>query len=89
MSAPPHVKLTAAQLAKQAERKAAKLAKRAAAAANGNTGMSEQELARRRILKREWVDTGSSEKSRRAKVTTWNVSAVVRSEPPSGNDCVE
>lgn len=77
MSAPPHVKLTAAQIAKQAERKAAKLAKRAAAAANGTAGMSEQELARRRILKREWVETGSSDKSRRAKVTTWNVSAAL------------
>lgn len=74
MSAPPHVQLTAAQLAKQAERKAAKLAKRAAAAANGNAGMNEQELARRRILKRQWVETNSSEKKRRAKVTTWNVS---------------
>lgn len=81
MSAPPHVKLTAAQIAKQAERKAAKLAKRAAAAANGSSGMSEQELARRKILPRNWVEVGKSDKKRRAKITTWNVS---RLKPEQG-----
>lgn len=82
----PPPKLTPAQLALQAERKAAKLAKKAAAQrANGVDGSAAQtanqlEAERRRFLRREWVPVGraaSSEASpggKRAKIVTWNVS---------------
>jgi RNA exonuclease NGL2 len=72
MPPPPH--LTAAQLAKQAERKAAKLARKAASGA-ANSVPSAEELEKRRIIKREWMNLGpSSEGKRTAQIVTWNVS---------------
>lgn len=77
--------LTPAQLALQAERKAAKLAKKAAAQrANGVDGNGQQnenqlEAERRRFLRREWVPVGRAASSeappggKRAKIVTWNV----------------
>jgi len=74
MPLPPNVVLTPAQLAKQAERKAAKLAKRAASEAAGNK-VDPAEVERRRILQRSWVPLGgTAEGKRTARIVTWNVS---------------
>lgn len=73
---PPPPNLSDAQLAKQAERKAAKLARKAAAATNGPTPAQLAEAERRRILGREWIPIGSGTPAgnKKVKVVTWNVS---------------
>jgi hypothetical protein len=79
---PPPPSLTPAQLALQAERRAAKLAKKAAAqAANGVGPVTPQqalEAERRKFLRREWLavggQNGTAESGRRVKIITWNVS---------------
>jgi hypothetical protein len=74
--------LTPEQLAKAAERKAAKDAKRAAAAANG-TAQADQSAAET-FLKREWLpvrlspDIGehaASSERKGVRIVTWNVSS--------------
>lgn len=70
MPPPPH--LTPAQLAKQAERKAAKLARKAAM--DNPRQLTPDEAARRRIIERRWTTVGSKpEGARTARVVTWNV----------------
>jgi hypothetical protein len=79
---PPHT-LTAAQLALQAERKAAKEAKKAAAKAlakeQGTAPVVISEAERTKFLNREWVNLNRSkgqaeeDASRRVRLTTWNV----------------
>jgi hypothetical protein len=73
----PPTSLTPVQLALQAERKAAKLAKKAANQANGaNNTQLALEAERRRFLKRDWIDLKGSAvegSSRRVKLLTWNV----------------
>lgn len=72
---PSTYQLTPAQLAKQAERKAAKLARAAAGGEAANGALSAQETERRRIIKREWIPTGASAAGKlTARVVTWNVS---------------
>lgn len=74
MPPPPH--LTPAQLAKQAERKAAKLARKAALADVNPRQMTPDEAARRRIIQRKWIPVGAGAKGdamQTARVVTWNV----------------
>jgi hypothetical protein len=75
--------LTPAQLQLQAERKAAKQAK-AALIADGKVPAvirSKEEVEKRRVLSREWIDVdtpgGSNQRNqatRRSRVVSWNVS---------------
>lgn len=81
----PH-QLTPAQLELQAARRAAKEAKAALIAANPKAALTAEEVESRRFLKREWIDNpsaGSSKGSNKAKIVTWNVSAI-----PSEGECV-
>lgn len=73
------IQLTAAQLEKQAARRAAKLAK----AENGLTAarpapkLSPEEVERRRFLRRDWVSLPGAKQDQgrgRAKIVSWNVS---------------
>ncbi|GFZ46087.1 hypothetical protein JCM24511_04333 [Saitozyma sp. JCM 24511] len=96
---PPPPSLTPAQLALQAERRAAKLAKKAAAqAANGVGPVTPQqvlEAERRKFLKREWLavggQNGASDSGRRVKIITWNLLAqtLIRRELFPGSDCLK
>ncbi|WVQ61892.1 uncharacterized protein L199_000025 [Kwoniella botswanensis] len=102
MPAPPN--LTAEQIAKAAERKAAKLARKKAIA-DGKVELSEEqklEIERRKFLKRDWVSVGSSSNLEanapnedetgkgKLKIVTWNVLAqtLVRRELFPGSDCL-
>lgn len=69
---PPPPNLTAAQLAKQAERKAAKLARKAA---NPNKQQQAAEELKRRILKREWTRVSNASGEHSARIGSWNVSS--------------
>lgn len=77
----PPPQLTPAQLALQAERKALKQAKKAAAqAANGGAAPSAsatEQDDRSRFLKREWVKRGAADADagggRPTRIVTWNV----------------
>jgi hypothetical protein len=76
MPAPRNIVLTPAQIAKQAERKAAKLAKKAAAVVNGPT-ISAAEAEKSRILLRKWAALPAAltvPGPQRVKIVTWNVS---------------
>ncbi|WVR06125.1 hypothetical protein IAU60_003155 [Kwoniella sp. DSM 27419] len=91
MPAPPH--LTPEQIAKAAERKAAKLAKKAALADGSLPPSDEQkaEIERRRFLKRDWVGLADDSASGyRVKIVTWNLLAqtLVRRELFPGSDCL-
>ncbi|KAL1408888.1 RNA exonuclease ngl2 [Vanrija albida] len=91
---PAPITLTPEQLAKQAERKAAKLAKKAAQAASGETNAQQKaELERRRILKREWQTVGSSpqEDANKATIVTWNMLAqtLIRRQLFPGSDALK
>ncbi|WWC58882.1 uncharacterized protein I303_101427 [Kwoniella dejecticola CBS 10117] len=92
MPAPPN--LTPEQIAKAAERKAAKLAKKKSLA-DGKSELSDEqkmEIERRRFLKRDWVSVGANEGSgkERVKIVTWNILAqtLVRRELFPGSDCL-
>jgi len=74
------IQLTAAQLEKQAARRAAKLAKaegNLTAAARPAPKLSAEEIERRRFLRREWLELqpSSDKGNRRARIVSWNVSA--------------
>ncbi|WVQ82539.1 hypothetical protein IAT38_004668 [Cryptococcus sp. DSM 104549] len=95
MPAPPN--LTPEQIAKAEQRRAAKLAKKAALA-NGTAELSEEqkmEQERRRFLKRDWVNLGGGEGVREgkksARILTWNLLAqtLVRRELFPGSDCLK
>lgn len=75
MPPPPH--LTPAQLAKQAERKAAKLARKAALSdVNPKAPISADEAARRRVIERKWIPVGAKATgTRKARVVSWNMLA--------------
>ncbi|KLT45013.1 Endonuclease/exonuclease/phosphatase [Cutaneotrichosporon oleaginosum] len=82
MPPPPH--LTPAQLAKQAERKAAKLARKLDTKAA-------PEDTRRRTLERRWISVAvPSAGARTARVVSWNMLAqtLVRRELFPGSDCL-
>ncbi|ORX37437.1 Endonuclease/exonuclease/phosphatase [Kockovaella imperatae] len=81
--------LTPAQLELQAARRAAKLAAKANPKAAPK--LSSEELERRRILKRDWVQVGQSDSKRRVRIVTWNVLAqtLVRRELFPGSDCLK
>ncbi|WWC66121.1 uncharacterized protein I206_100021 [Kwoniella pini CBS 10737] len=92
MPAPPF--LTPEQIAKAAERKAAKMAKKKALA-EGKVELNDDlksEIERKRFLKRDWVSVGSSSdrKEGNVKIVTWNVLAqtLVRRELFPGSDCL-
>lgn len=70
---PPPPTLTPAQLAKQAERKAAKLAKKAANP-NASATHTAAEAEKRRILKREWTKVSDATGQGSARIGSWNVS---------------
>ncbi|WWD17612.1 hypothetical protein CI109_102053 [Kwoniella shandongensis] len=92
----PPLTLTPEQIAKAAERKAAKLAKKAAKADGTLERTPEQRLEeeRRRFLKRDWISVGSGsgddDGSRRVRIITWNILAqtLVRRELFPGSDCL-
>ncbi|OCF54373.1 hypothetical protein L486_08287 [Kwoniella mangroviensis CBS 10435] len=101
---PAHPNLTPEQIAKAAERKAAKLTKKLAVA-DGKVELNDEhrlEIDRRKFLKRDWVSVGSSssleahtgsedEKGRETfRIVTWNVLAqtLVREELFPGSDCL-
>ena len=80
------IQLTAAQLEKQAARRAAKLVQAEnglTAAARPAPKLSPEEIERRRFLKREWLDlpgTNSAQVTRKAKIVSWNVSTLKGAE---------
>lgn len=87
MPPPPH--LTPAQLAKQAERKAAKLARKAAM--DNPRQLTPDEAARRRTIERRWIAVAPAPPgARTARVVTWNMLAqtLVRRELFPGSDCL-
>ncbi|WVW82629.1 hypothetical protein I302_104640 [Kwoniella bestiolae CBS 10118] len=94
---PPPPDLTPEQIAKAAERKAAKLAKKKAIA-EGKVELSDEqklEIERRKFLKRDWASAGTSssvdDKGKgKVKIITWNILAqtLVRRELFPGSDCL-
>ncbi|BEI93890.1 uncharacterized protein CcaverHIS019_0603490 [Cutaneotrichosporon cavernicola] len=88
MPPPPH--LTPAQIAKQAERKAAKLARKAAM--DNPRQLTPDEAASRRIIDRRWMTVGPKPQhgTHTARVVTWNMLAqtLVRRDLFPGSDCL-
>ncbi|WWC86536.1 uncharacterized protein L201_001413 [Kwoniella dendrophila CBS 6074] len=95
MPAPPN--LTPEQIAKAADRKAAKLAKKQAKSEQGGSTESNDqqklEIERKKFLKRDWISVNSNsvKGKAKAKLITWNVLAqtLVRRELFPGSDCLK
>lgn len=83
MPPPPH--LTASQLKLAAERRAAKLAKRAQQAVGGEAQNEQARLEseRRRFMKRDWTAVADGDAlphgEKRLRLVTWNVNRVLPS----------